>query len=102
MILISHKNGSTIYVASSPRRIHDAPSGRSRTIPLEMILDAAYVRPEQREERLVLIEEQGLGALQSAQPFGVYSKDLILISDKNGSATVFSFRLGRCCLGDLL
>jgi hypothetical protein len=38
--------------------------------PLEMILDAAYVRPEQREERLILIKQQGLGALQSAQPFG--------------------------------
>ena len=54
-----------------------------------MILDAAYVRPEQREERLVLIEEQGLGALQSAQPFGAKTNVIIRISERNGSATCF-------------
>jgi len=41
MILISSKNGSDIYGASSPCRTQDGPSGRSRTIPLEMVLDAA-------------------------------------------------------------
>jgi hypothetical protein len=41
MILISDKNGSTIYVASSPRRIEDGPSGVRGRFPLEMILDAA-------------------------------------------------------------
>jgi hypothetical protein len=41
MILISYKNGSAIYVASSPRRIEDGPSGVRGRFPLAMILDAA-------------------------------------------------------------
>jgi hypothetical protein len=41
MILISDKYGSVIYVASSPRRIEDGPSGVRGRFPFEMILDAA-------------------------------------------------------------
>jgi hypothetical protein len=41
MILISCKNGSAIYIASSSRRIHGGPSVVRGRFPLEMILDAA-------------------------------------------------------------
>ena len=51
MILISDKNGSAIYVASSPRRIEDGPSGVRGRFPLEMILDAALTSVPSSENR---------------------------------------------------
>jgi hypothetical protein len=51
MILISVKNGSAIYVASSPRRIEDGPSGVRGRFPLEMILDAALTSVPSSENR---------------------------------------------------
>jgi hypothetical protein len=46
MILISDKNGSAIYVASSLFRIEDGPSVVRGRFPLEMILDAALPQGE--------------------------------------------------------
>jgi hypothetical protein len=41
MILISDRNGSAIYVASSPRRTQDGPSVVRERFPFGMFLDAA-------------------------------------------------------------
>jgi hypothetical protein len=68
MILISDENGSAIYIASSPRRIHEGPSVIRGRFPRDDPGCGAYVlAARQGEHRLILFYRQQLSALQSAQ-----------------------------------